>query len=184
MLEQILFYIVLIVYFLVCLFMILVILSQEGKGGGLSGMMGSSALGETFGFGGASNALRRWTRNVAILFLVLTVVITFWGARHTKSMQDVFLQEAAAAAEALPGADELQPGQMPAAVTPVATIPGDAAAPVAVPVDATPVVTTGEAPPAVTPAAEAAVPAAPAAPAEEAVPPAAATPPPAPVTTP
>ncbi|PKO18144.1 preprotein translocase subunit SecG [candidate division BRC1 bacterium HGW-BRC1-1] len=182
MLEQILFYIVLIVYFLVCLFMILVILSQEGKGGGLSGMMGSSALGETFGFGGASNALRRWTRNVAILFMVLTILITFWGARHTKSMQDVFLQEAAAAAEALPGADELQPGQVPAAVTPVATIPGEAV-PVAVPAEATPVVTSEPAPVAA-PAEVVATPAAPAAPAEEAVPPAAATPPFAPVTTP
>ncbi|AXA35784.1 MAG: preprotein translocase subunit SecG [Candidatus Hydrogenedentota bacterium] len=79
------FYLVIIIYFFVCLFLIMVILAQEGKGGGLSGLGGASAIGETFGFGGAATALRKWTRNIAILFIVLTIILTYWGERIARS---------------------------------------------------------------------------------------------------
>ena len=85
------FYLLLVVYFFVCLFLILVILAQEGKGGGLSGLGGASAIGETFGFGAAGSALRKWTRNIAISFIVLTIVLTFWGEYIAKSRVEKFL---------------------------------------------------------------------------------------------
>ena len=115
--ELIAFYLVLIIYFFVCLFLILVILGQEGKGGGLSGMMGSAALGETFGFTGAESAMRRWTRNIAIAFIVLTLVLTFWGERigggNFGKRWAAEAEEAAAAQQALP-----PEGAVPGAVPP------------------------------------------------------------------
>jgi len=70
-----------VVYVLSCLFMIVVILGQEGKGGGLSGLIGASALGDTLGASAAESTLRRWTRNSAILFVVLSLGLTIVGAR-------------------------------------------------------------------------------------------------------
>lgn len=92
MLALIGFYVLLVIYFFACLFLILVILAQEGKGGGLSGLGGASAIGETFGFGAASAALRKWTRNAAIIFIVLTIVLTFWGEMIVKSRVEKFLR--------------------------------------------------------------------------------------------
>lgn len=177
--ETILFYLVLVVYFFVCLFLILVILSQEGKGGGLSGMAGSSALGETFGFGGASTALRRWTRNVAISFLLLTLAITLWAGRITKPMQEAFLEQAADSTETqLPGMSGIDNTAIPstpapaapaeAVVTPSPDAPAATEAPVTIPAE-----------PAVTPATEA-----PAQPAEPAATEAPAAPPAEPAATP
>ncbi len=151
-LESVFFYIVLILFYVICLFLILVILGQEGKGGGLSGMMGTSALGETFGFGGAAATLRRWTRNAALAFLGLALVITFWGSRMRRDATSEFLKGADTAAATLPpGLNENLPptgntpapgrsatttARPPAAATPAAEKP--AAATPAQPVAATP----------------------------------------------
>lgn len=78
-----------IIYVFVCLFLIVVILGQEGKGGGLSGLLGASALGETLGASTAESVLRRWTRNCAILFIVLSLCLTIVGSRvFTRSILD------------------------------------------------------------------------------------------------
>lgn len=120
MLALIGFYVLLAIYFFACLFLILVILAQEGKGGGLSGLGGASAIGETFGFGAASEALRKWTRNAAVVFIVLTVVLTFWGEMIVKSRAEKFLRgEGSSApvaatsptAPSSPGTAPLTPGQ-------------------------------------------------------------------------
>lgn len=103
-LTTILFYLFLVGFFLVCVLLVLVILAQEGKGGGLSGIAGSSALGETFGFGDAGNAMRRWTRNIAIIFFVMAIILTFWGEHQTSAITKQFL----AGGEA-PVAQPLQP---------------------------------------------------------------------------
>jgi len=77
----ILLYVMIPVYVVSCLFLILVILGQEGKGGGLSGLMGSSALGEALGASAAEATLRRWTRNCAIIFISLSLLLTIIGSQ-------------------------------------------------------------------------------------------------------
>jgi protein translocase SecG subunit len=72
--------IMVVLYVFSALFLIVVILGQEGKGGGLSGLVGASALGDTLGASGAENTLRRWTRNCAIMFIVLSMGLTIVGA--------------------------------------------------------------------------------------------------------
>ncbi len=108
MLALIGFYVLLIVYFFACLLLIMVILAQEGKGGGLSGLAGASALGETFGFGAASAALRKWTRNAAITFIVLTIVLTFYGEHVARSRAEKFLMGGGEVMSAPPTAEKMQ----------------------------------------------------------------------------
>jgi len=83
---------VLIVYFAVCIFLIMVVLFQSGKGGGISGMFGGGGGGaftDTFGASGAEKTLSRWTTYCAIAFLVLTLAITWIGAKQSgKSLID------------------------------------------------------------------------------------------------
>ena len=69
----------------ICIFLVFLILLQAGKGGGLSGLMGTSALSDTFGATGAQKTLSKWTTILAILFLVLSLGITVVGAHHFKS---------------------------------------------------------------------------------------------------
>jgi preprotein translocase subunit SecG len=111
MLALIGFYVLLVIYFFACLFLIMVILAQEGKGGGLSGLGGATAIGEAFGFGAASGALRKWTRNAAITFILLTIVLTFWGEYIARSRAERFLN----AAESVPAATGVPAGGQPVA---------------------------------------------------------------------
>lgn len=149
----VLFYLLLIVYFVICLFLVLVVLGQEGKGGGLSGL-GSATLGETFGFGGAETAMRKWTRNIAIMFFVLTIALTFLGERIAGSRferallgdttadqaapQTVPAEQINVQPQAIQGTPMALPGGTPAAGAPAtgtapASTPAAAATPAATP---------------------------------------------------
>lgn len=75
--------ILILVYIVVCGFLILVVLLQSGKGGGLSGLLsGGGGLSDTFGASGAEKTLSRWTTYCAIAFLVISLALTLVGARH------------------------------------------------------------------------------------------------------
>ncbi|MFH0795326.1 MAG: preprotein translocase subunit SecG [bacterium] len=69
------------IYTGVCVFLILVILLQAGKGGGLSGLMGGGGLADSLGATGAEKTLNRWTTYCAVAFFVLSVVLTVVGGR-------------------------------------------------------------------------------------------------------
>jgi len=154
------FVVFLLVYILTCLALIGFILTQEGKGGGLSGVMGAS-MGETFGFGGATTTIRKFTSVAATIFLVLTIALTFLGERVVRRGSSALFGDAPAATapavETLPDATVPVSGGNTAANS--VTIPattGDATAP--------PANSTGDAPAAGTnsaPATDAAAPPAP-----------------------
>ena len=93
----------LIIYVLCCLVLVGFILTQEGKGGGLSGVMGAS-MGETFGFGGATTTIRKFTSIAAAVFLAFTIVLTFLGERVVNQYSNAFLAAEGAAPAAAPGA--------------------------------------------------------------------------------
>ena len=112
----ILFWLSLLVYVLVCVVLVTLILMQEGKGGGLSGVMGSS-MGETFGFGGASKQIRKYTGLCATIFLVLTVALTFVAEAAFRNVGSDFIGTDATPAAVAPA---------PTTVTPAA---GEATAP-------------------------------------------------------
>lgn len=112
------FFIALLVYLLVCIVLVSLILMQEGKGGGLSGVMGAS-VGETFGFGGASKQIRKYTGICATIFFVLTILITFIAESALRTTGSRFVGDTTAApvpAATAPTAtapDEVSPGSVP-----------------------------------------------------------------------
>ena len=108
----IIFFIGLLLYLVVCGVLISLILAQEGKGGGLSGVMGSS-MGETFGFGGANKTIKKFTSIAATAFLVLSVVLTFIGDAMINSSSDSFIGSAVPASTKAPAATA--PAASPAA---------------------------------------------------------------------
>ena len=123
-------------YVLVCGFLILVVLLQSGKGGGLSGLLsGGGGLSDTFGASGAEKQLSRWTTYCAIAFLVISLCLTLLGARHfQKSLFDEFSEEMPPPAQVTPAqvtprSEETIPGS-PVRVVPIQherAVPGPSA---------------------------------------------------------
>src|SRR4051812_30087549 len=164
-----------ILYVLVCLFLILVVLLQPGRGG-IGGAFGGGSSQTVFGGSGAGNFLTRLTSISAALFMLLSASLAYMSSSSDKSLLRATeaakaKQEAKAKREADKKADEpktdegasapLQlappapieesPVEAPAAPAEPAAEPSGAAAPAAAPAEE--------------PTAPAAKPAAPAAPA-------------------
>jgi protein translocase SecG subunit len=70
-----------IVYFGACLWLILIILLQEGKGGGFGndGSSAPGALSDSLGAGAAEKSLFNMTKYTAIVFFVLAIILTRFG---------------------------------------------------------------------------------------------------------
>ena len=64
------------IHVLVCLFLMLVILLQAGKGGGM-GALGSGATQQVFGGRGASSFLERLTTATAVVFMLTAVTLSY-----------------------------------------------------------------------------------------------------------
>ncbi len=127
--------ILILVYVSVCGFLILVVLLQSGKGGGLSGLLsGGGGLSDSFGASGAEKTLGHWTTYCAIAFLVVSLALTLLGARHfQKSLRDEFPEETTpppsaqvTPAQVTPRSEETIPGSPPRVipVQPEGAVPG------------------------------------------------------------
>ncbi len=88
-----------ILYVFVCLFLILVVLLQSGKGGGLGSAFGGGASQQIFGGAGAGNLLTRLTAGSAFLFMVLSVWLAFLSTSGEQAL-DRAVREQSAAQEA------------------------------------------------------------------------------------
>lgn len=66
-------------YFFITILLVLVILMQSGKGGGLSGLAGATPLADAFGATGAEKTLKRWTTYLATAFFILSIGLTLIG---------------------------------------------------------------------------------------------------------
>lgn len=78
----VIFWIIFIAWILCSAVLILVVLVQSGKGGGLSGLVGAgSALGDHLGATGAEKTLNRWTTYFAVGFLVLNIAMVLIGPK-------------------------------------------------------------------------------------------------------
>ena len=60
-----------ILYVLVCLFLVMVVLLQQGKGADLAGAFGGGGSQTSFGPRGGTNIMHRMTTGVFVLFVVL-----------------------------------------------------------------------------------------------------------------
>lgn len=80
----------LIVYVLVCLFLILVVLLQQGKGADLAGAFGGGGSQTSFGPRGTTNIMHRMTTVSFVLFVVLSMTLAILsGKRHSSVMENV-----------------------------------------------------------------------------------------------
>ncbi len=70
----------------ICLFLVLVILLQQSKGGGLSGSLGSGAT-QVFGGRGSANFMTRLTSALAILFMAGSMALAYLSSAGDREMK-------------------------------------------------------------------------------------------------
>jgi len=85
-----------IVYVFVCLFLILVVLLQSGKGGGLGSAFGGGTSQQIFGGAGAGNLLTRLTAGFAFTFMALSVWLAFLSSSGEQALDRAVREQAAA----------------------------------------------------------------------------------------
>ena len=79
-------YVLVPIYVIVCVFLILVVLLQQGKGADVSAAFGASSSQTTFGARGATSLLERITTWSFVAFSVLAVTISLIQARPRGSV--------------------------------------------------------------------------------------------------
>ena len=103
---------------LICLFLIIAILLQSSKGGGLAGMFGGGGgMGQVFGGRGAASFLAKVTLYLGIGFAVTSVSIALLSTGRRSGprrlVQQVMEQEQTSSPAAIlptaPGVEDLQP---------------------------------------------------------------------------
>jgi preprotein translocase subunit SecG len=82
---QILLYFVIVVHVIVCLFLIGVVLIQQGRSADLAGAFGGQGSQTAFGPRAAANVLTRLTTWSAIIFMVTSISLTVLYVRSGKS---------------------------------------------------------------------------------------------------
>ncbi|HLY43731.1 MAG TPA: preprotein translocase subunit SecG [Terracidiphilus sp.] len=87
---QILFYFVLAIHIIVCLFLIGVVLLQQGRSADLAGAFGGQGSQTAFGPRAAANVLTRLTTWCAVIFICTSLALTVLYARgqHGSSVMD------------------------------------------------------------------------------------------------
>ena len=73
---MVLYTIALIIHVIICVALVLVILAQSSKGGGLDANLGGAAM-NVFGGSGASKFLKKWTQILGVLFILSCIFMAF-----------------------------------------------------------------------------------------------------------
>jgi preprotein translocase subunit SecG len=97
------------IYIIVCVFLILVVLLQQGKGADIAGAFGGGGSQTAFGARGATTFLHKLTTGAFVGFVVLSMVLSILEARP----KDSVIQKLPAAA-----ATQKAPAPAPAAAAP------------------------------------------------------------------
>ena len=79
-------YVLVPIYVVVCVFLVLVVLLQQGKGADVSAAFGASSSQTTFGARGATTLLEKITTWSFVAFSILAVVISLIQARPRSSV--------------------------------------------------------------------------------------------------
>ncbi|HEX2489786.1 MAG TPA: preprotein translocase subunit SecG [Blastocatellia bacterium] len=121
-----------VIFVLVCLFLILVILLQSGKGGDVAAAFGGSGSQTAFGPRGAQKPLEKATVVAAMLFMLLALIFSLPGI-GTQSVVDEGASPQPSPASKPATAPAASPATSPAAAASPAASPTAAASPVASP---------------------------------------------------
>jgi len=82
---QILLYVVIVAHVLVCIFLVVVVLLQQGRSADLAGAFGGQGSQTAFGPRAAANVLTRLTTWSAIIFMVTSISLTVLYQRSSGS---------------------------------------------------------------------------------------------------
>src|SRR5215470_6934273 len=82
-----------IVHVFVCLFLMLVVLLQQGKGGGMGAAFGGGATQQVFGGRGAGNILTRATAVCATIFMLTSVSLAYVASAGDRDLKTHILEE-------------------------------------------------------------------------------------------
>jgi preprotein translocase subunit SecG len=89
-------YIALVVlYVIICFFLILVVLLQQGKGADIAGAFGGGGSQTAFGARGATTFLHKLTTGAFVAFILISVVLSIMEARPKKSVIQTLPAQAA-----------------------------------------------------------------------------------------
>src|SRR5438552_6864501 len=125
-------YVVPVIHVLACLFLIVVVLLQTGKGADMGAVFGGGSQ-TLFGSGGAGNFLTKLTTGMAIAFMATSLILTYGASRTATSNLLNRLPVPAAATEPAPppaaAAEAEATPPAPPAEAPVESAPAGAPAP-------------------------------------------------------
>ena len=118
------------VYIIICFFLILVVLLQQGKGADIAGAFGGGSSQTAFGARGATTFLHRLTTFAFVGFVLISMLLSIIDARPRASVIDKALPAAASAQKPVVPAP-VAPAPEGAAPAPAAAqpAPGNAAQP-------------------------------------------------------
>jgi len=106
--------VLIILYVLVCLFLIMVVLLQQGKGADLAGAFGGGGSQTSFGPRTTTNIMHRMTTGAFVLFVVLCLALAILSGKQRSSvMESVAVPEIAT----VPVEPALEPAENPPAPT-------------------------------------------------------------------
>jgi preprotein translocase subunit SecG len=74
-----------VIHILVCIFLIVLVLLQPGKGGDLGSVFGGGSSDSVFGSSGAAPFLTKLTRLLAIIFVITSLSLGYFSVRSIKS---------------------------------------------------------------------------------------------------
>ena len=84
-----LYYAVVALHVIVCIFLVLVVLLQSGKGADLAGAFGGGATQTSFGSRGPASFLTRMTTVVAIIFMLTSMGLSMMGERRSADERSI-----------------------------------------------------------------------------------------------
>jgi preprotein translocase subunit SecG len=104
---------VLVIHVIVCVALILIILLQSGKGADIGAVFGGGSSQTVFGSTGASTFLSKVTIGAAVLFMVTSIVLTYFSGRGGMTTEHSMVTEEAAPqtpmAPPVPGSEASKP---------------------------------------------------------------------------
>jgi preprotein translocase subunit SecG len=74
-----------VIHIVVCIFLIVLVLLQPGKGGGLGSVFGGGSSDSVFGSSGAAPFLTKLTRLLALIFVITSLSLGYFSVRSIKS---------------------------------------------------------------------------------------------------
>lgn len=131
-----------VIHLLACVFLIVVVLLQTGKGADMGAVFGGGSQ-TLFGSGGAGNFLTRLTTATAIVFMATSLVLTYGKTPTTRcgildKLPSPTVPDAVPLAPQAPAAGAGAPADAPVAAAPEAAQPAAETPPAAAPTAETP----------------------------------------------